>query len=463
MAKVYYQGEAGFSKINEKNAAFKKTLTKLKGYTNLYLETDDGKFNGTPTLKLVSKEKSVFQEIYDILASNANTKAVEKEKFNVATFTSAAFTIKLYKSGGGFANVIDSDGNAVSSKTPTTAQQEDAIKFILENGSKYPTKESINKAIGFQFDKSWHESFEKSYNAIITVIPKTSLSQYNYYRDSNKDKIEFLNNITDAKILPDKKDNWNPSDIWCVKKTKEVALNKEANMLYKSIISNKSTIEDLNGFIATKFKDKSLIGISLKKVDGKKATISKIETDTKMADNLTYTGITDKFEYLTMNSYFDFLLNFTFYKEVINYRFRFRPRAKSGQLKTYGEGQPQTAKVFDGAISSNLINELFPSITGWISYCETTIPIKDTVRKTILGQPHDKNFAAFIKSPKFSFVNVSGLDDKETDPYKIRRACVLLYYIWHLETVANKKDVFKKMFLAAKKLNSFSSIHYKVY
>ena len=140
MAKVYYQGEAGFSKINEKNAAFKKTLTKLKGYTNLYLETDDGKFNGTPTLKLVSKEKSVFQEIYDILASNANTKAVEKEKFNVATFTSAAFTIKLYKSGGGFANVIDSDGNAVSSKTPTTAQQEDAIKFILENGSKYPTK-----------------------------------------------------------------------------------------------------------------------------------------------------------------------------------------------------------------------------------------------------------------------------------------------------------------------------------
>lgn len=462
MAKVYYQTTAGFKLINAKNPAFKSSLSQLEKFTNIYLETDDGVFRGQVMLKIVTRDPDEYQAAFNILAGNKNTTVKETEKFNTALFTSTGLTIKLYRSGGGFANVIDSEGNAVTSKTPTTAQQEDAIRFILECGANYPTKEEINKHVGFSFGKDWHESFEKTYNAIITVISKSNLSQYNYYRDSNKNKIDFLNKITDEKILPDKKDNWNPSDIWAVKRSAESRLNSEVQVLYRDIKEKKLTFEALNSFVYEKFQSKDLVGISLKKVSSATAKIIKVETDTSMVDNLKFIGPTTKFEYNTTNSYFDFLFDFKFYKDVINYRFRFRPRAASGQLKTYGEGQAQTSKTFDGAISSDYINTLFPTIAGWIKYCEASIPIKGTVRETILNQPQDKDFAAFIKDAKFEFVKVNGLDTVETDPYKIRRACVLLYYIWKLESVSGRENVYKKMFLAAKKLNEFSSIHYKV-
>ena len=84
-----------------------------------------------------------------------------------------------------------------------------------------------------------------------------------------------------------------------------------------------------------------------------------------------------------------------------------------------------------------------------------------TVSQTILSQTYDKQFAAFVKANKFKFVNVTGIADKLGE-YEVKRAVVLLYYIYKLETCDQKK-IFKQMYLAAKKMNAFSSVHYKVY
>ena len=59
-------------------------------------------------------------------------------------------------------------------------------------------------------------------------------------------------------------------------------------------------------------------------------------------------------------------------------------------------------------------------------------------------------------------VKVSGLEDKLSD-YEIKRGIVLLYYIYKFETTSNKQRTFKSFYLAAKKLNEFSSIHFKVF
>ena len=187
----------------------------------------------------------------------------------------------------------------------------------------------------------------------------------------------------------------------------------------------------MNGFIEEVFHSKELIGISLKKVAGNKAKIIKVQVESNMADNIKYKGISSKFQYNVENSYFDLLLNFKVYDDDVLYRFRFRPRAASGQLKPYGEGQPQDAKVWDGAISSDLINKVFPKIQNW------------------------------IKTGKFELVEVNNIKEKQSDPQKIKRAAVLLNYIWNMEII-NQNNIFPQMYMAAKKMNSFSSIHYKV-
>jgi hypothetical protein len=153
------------------------------------------------------------------------------------------------------------------------------------------------------------------------------------------------------------------------------------------------------------------------------------------------------------------------FKDTIQYRFRFRPRGASGELNTYGEGQPEGAKVWDGAISRDMLNEEFPGMLTVISDMKKATKVTSTVATQISSMSSIavyKKFAAYVSANKFKFVNVSGINDKMSD-YEVRRAVVLLYYIYSLETATNPAEIYKKMYLAAKKMNAFSSVHYKVY
>lgn len=463
MAKKYYQGDSGFEVLGSKSSGLKPILKKLKDYKmSLYLETEDGTIAGIPRLKLISDDIKVFQQVYKILSSGNNVKSTLEKPNNQALFELTSFKFRLYKSGGRLTNIIDNDGNMLGNKVPSTAQQEDAVRYILEAGSTgMPSKEKINKFVGFEFGKDWHDSFVKSYAAVTTIISKAQLATYNFYRDSNPKKSAFLNQLTDEKYLPDSKDNWNPADIWAVKKTSESKLSRDVGKVHEELKAEKAGIEKLNALVKKFFDSKEMIGISLKKVAGATATIKKIQVDANMSKNISYTGTSSKFAYNVENSYFDVLLKFQVYKEPVKYRFRFRPRAASGQLKTYGEGQPQDAKVFDGAISSDLINRLFPKVQAWTRFCESGIKLMNNVYDTLASQTEDEEFAKFIVAGSYSLLTVSGINDRQKDPQKIRRACVLLYYIWQLEK-SDKMTAFPQMYMAAKKMNSFSSVHYKV-
>ena len=184
MAKKYFQGESGFSLLAGSNSTLKKLFPKLNEYKKLlYLETEDGKLAGITRLKLVSDDIIVFQNIFKIISSERTINSVLEKPNNQALFTIGSQKFRLYKSGGRLTNIIDNDGNSTSNKAPSTAQQEDAVRFILESGTNgMPGKETINKAAGFEFSKDWHESFEKTYDAITTVIPKSALMQYEFYR-----------------------------------------------------------------------------------------------------------------------------------------------------------------------------------------------------------------------------------------------------------------------------------------
>lgn len=450
-----------------KKPALKPVIAKFAPYSNLmYLETDDGKIpTGTPLIKIVDEKG--FSSVV-AAAESVKTAKVTDQKGNKYLVTVGADKFYLYKSGGRLQNVFDEEGNATAAKTPSTAQQEDGTRFCLEyyaTNKKFPARDLINKAVKFDFGKDWQDSFEKTVDAVLTVIPKSTIGQYDFYRDSNPKKPEFLNQITDAKVLPDSKDNWNPSDIWAVKKTSAQKLGLVIDVLHKKLLAKKSGIEDLNKFVEEKFDSKEIIGISLKKVAGPKATISKIEVDAKYIKSISFIGSWKPFDYKVSNSYFDLLPKFKVFKDTVNYRFRFRPRGASGELNTYGEGQPEGAKVWDGAISRDMLNEKFPGMLTVISDMKKAPKVSPSVGAQVQSMAKLKiyeGFAKYVKANKFKFVNVTGMDDKLSD-YEVRRAVVLLYYIYALETATDSASIYKDMYLAAKKMNAFSSVHYKVY
>ena len=460
MAKQYYQGDFGFKTILKRYPTFKSFVRVLKkDKSNLYLETNDGVMSNIPLVKTIADPKE-FNRVLAILTKVKGAKFNIKTRDNIVDVTMGNLTWRYYRSGGRLQNVFDEKGNARTASKPTIPQQEDGVRYLLES-AKLQSKMNINKAVGFNFGSDWHDSFERSFEGISKeIMNPTTMKSYNFYRDSNPKKPKFLNQLTDESILPDKKDNWNPSDIWAVKRSSENKLAKEVDKLYKDV-SKDNDIEKLNDYIFKKFKSKEIIGISLKQVTAPKATVQKIQTDAKYMNSLRYDGIIKKFEFDCGNSYFDILFKMKVFKKTVEYRFRFRPRGASGQVKTYGEGQPVEQKTFDGAISSDVVDNQFRDTRTF----ETNIlkvKTKGNVLSTIKTANFNEDFVDFVVDDKFKLVKVSGTEDKLSD-YEIKRAIVLLYYIYKFETSNNKQRLFKTFYLAAKKLNEFSSIHFKVF
>ena len=460
MAKQYYQGDFGFKTILKRYPNFKSFVSVLKkDKSNLYLETNDGIMSNIPLVKTLADPKE-FNRVLEVLTKVKNAKFNIKTRDNIVDVSMGPLTWRYYRSGGRLQNVFDEKGNAKTASKPTISQQEDGVRYLLES-AKLQSKQNINKAIGFSFGEDWHNSFERSFKGISDKIMNPStMKQYNFYRDSDSKKPIFLNQLTDEQILPDKKDNWNPSDLWAVKKASESKLKVEVDKLYKAV-SKDNDIEKLNDFIFKKFKAKEIIGISLKQVTKPMATIQKVQTDAKYMNSLRYDGIIEKFKFDCGNSYFDILLKMKVFKKTVEYRFRFRPRGASGQVKTYGEGQPVEQKTFDGAISSDVVDKEFKD-TRTFEGLALKLKTKTNVISTLKTSNLNKDFVEFVEKDKFKLVKVSGLEDKLSD-YEIKRGIVLLYYVYKFEISTNKQRLFKSFYLAAKKLNEFSSIHFKVF
>lgn len=460
MAKQYYQGDFGFKTILKRYPTFKSFVSVLKkDKSNLYLETNDGIMSNIPLVKTIADPKE-FNRVLSVLTKVKGAKFNVKTRDNIVDVTMGNLTWRYYRSGGRLQNVFDEKGNAKTASKPKTEQQEDGVRYLLESG-KLQSKQNINKAVGFSFGEDWHNSFERTFKGISeNIMSPMVMKQYNFYRDSNPRKPQFLNQLTDARILPDSKDNWNPSDIWAVKKSKENSLRGEVDKLYKTVLKTKD-IEKLNDFVFKKFKSKDIIGISLKQVTTPKATVKKIQTDAKYMNSLRYDGILKKFEFDCGNSYFDILFKMKVFKETVEYRFRFRPRGASGQVKTFGEGQPIEQKTFDGAVSSDVVVNEFKDVRIFEGNV-LRIKTKNNVFTTLKTSNLNEDFVKFVEDDKFKFVKVSGIEDKLSD-YEIKRAIVLLYYIYNFEKARDKQNLFKKFYLAAKKMNEFSSIHFKVF
>ena len=72
-----------------------------------------------------------------------------------------------------------------------------------------------------------------------------------------------------------------------------------------------------------------------------------------------------------------------------------------------------------------------------------------------------KGLQTWVNNGSNKFLKISNLD-KKADDKDIRRGLLNLNYAYLIDTYKDQKELYKKFYLAAKKVNEFSSIHYKI-
>ena len=469
---AYLQGIQGLNYLG-KMSGYKKPMNILKSYLKsdgkrktLYLKFNDGELdevlNGVYQIKINPSDKNFLNDLRDELEDNGED--IDKSKTKPGQTITFKSGFQLYLSGRTLSNVIDESGSAVAAKKPTNDQQEDGFIINLKKGKMLENLQ-INKEIGFQFGKDWYNSFTRSFAGFTSkIISKKDLNQYEFYRDSDNKKLEMLNQITDPAILPSSKDNWNPSDVWAVKIDQKTRLAKEIDKLYTERIKNNNvSIERINKFIETQFKNKSLIGISLKQVLGNSANVDKITKDAKYIDSVKFLKFGSKMEFDVLQTYFDINVKMSCIKnDSLDYLFRFRPRAASDTKTNNGEGRLSGSGPADGAIDKkNVLSVLLPN-------ADNITKEKYGKSKTILealnflvASKKYKGLQAWTTKGKYKFLNIKNLDKKGDDKL-IRRGLLNLNYAYLIDTYRDQKELYKKFYLAAKKVNEFSSIHYKI-
>ena len=184
-------------------------------------------------------------------------------------------------------DLIKEKGSTLNTN-PSASQQEKASVWIFnkvvrntDRNKVYTTVEGIKndkdygelkKIFGGDIPYDWLQSYLKQQEKIFDVYASPQWDVFEYrgsgtFRNFIEDKVKSLG-IT--KIA-----DWSPVDIWLVKNKQKV--EEEINQhIGKNGITSGQTIDQLNDMLREMFKEKRVVGISLKKVSGKKAVFEEV-------------------------------------------------------------------------------------------------------------------------------------------------------------------------------------------
>jgi hypothetical protein len=169
------------------------------------------------------------------------------------------------------------------SDAKTTRQQELGSAWIfrraLKDNKKYNRWEDIlndpkYKELGGRdgiypgVDAVWLKTFYLQQKKMLIEFSDAKFTEFNREHGF----MDYVSNLVKEKFGISKKDNWDPADIWCIKNQKKVI--GDLDKLIKS--GDYDTIEQLNMYLRTLFKERIVVGISLKKVSGKEAKYEEV-------------------------------------------------------------------------------------------------------------------------------------------------------------------------------------------
>ena len=179
-------------------------------------------------------------------------------------------------------------GNAPSGES--TAMQERASLFAIQKSIEnngftnqkkfYELYRNDLLKIYPDMDEEWEDTF---FQQQLTVYREVGNTRYKHY-SRDKGMMEYMTKIAKDMYGISQKDSWNPADIWLVSD-----YNKVVAFLEKKLKDDVTSIQEFNAILREMWHDRKCIGISLKKMSGKKALWELVNLeDMDMFDNDEY-------------------------------------------------------------------------------------------------------------------------------------------------------------------------------
>jgi hypothetical protein len=191
-----------------------------------------------------------------------------------------------------------------------------------------------------EVNSDWIENYYKQQKKFLEEFSDAKFSEFT--RDGGF--MDFITKLVNKKYGISKKDYWDPADIWCIQNERKVISD-----ISKIIDANKrepEAIEKLNTLLRTLFKERIVVGISLKQVGPNQGEARYQEVNMKKGV-LFVSGKKPYFEFFELNcdlvimqsgnkegsptadgSSMKVVVNYT--KEKVQHTFGFRPKTPKG-------------------------------------------------------------------------------------------------------------------------------------
>lgn len=152
-----------------------------------------------------------------------------------------------------------------------TAKQENCTRLACESfieKGKMPTGKEFQK-IYKGYDDEWAETFKLQAESLKGYLK--SNKGYQYSRDDGI--MPEIESFAKQYCGVNQMDNWNPADIYIVKKNQITNIKKKLEEIKKIPGDDAVRLDSLNGYMVDQFKTKKLLGISLKKITSGKVKL----------------------------------------------------------------------------------------------------------------------------------------------------------------------------------------------
>lgn len=258
----------------------------LKNFKSKMIKTLMGKFKGGKLIKVQEKlkgiNKSIEQEVIRLKYSDKGIKYID-------------FDVKEYPKHK------DSKGGGIVKP----AISEPATRFILNaalesKGKIFNTEEDIfvddvykdleklfGKSMGHKLD-SWIYTFLKQNELFFKNYGRTTWAKFKHkdYRSERDMQVFFEQHLKTLTSAPGIKvgrsyTQWNPADIWAVKRSEQSSLEDEITEVSKN--PSADNLMKLNLHLVKLMEKKELVGISLKKIEPPGGTFKIFNVDSSKA------------------------------------------------------------------------------------------------------------------------------------------------------------------------------------
>jgi len=251
-------------------------------------------------------------------------------------------------------------------------------------------------------------------------------------------------------------DKWNPADIWMVQESAIAEIKKH--------LDGENTIDCLNNALLQRFNDGSLIGISLKKIEGaakmdvknnQPAAVRKAnETARFVKYDLTYLSSMDVYLYYGPGTFEKF--------QARNFG-----GSSKGDWKLELKGKSAAQGKIQGAVVIELLkNAGFSNISQFkIPTWAESAPGTGAAQKKITNEIYDllkkHNADKFDKSPKAETNNKADIATQDKS-WRYSKLAGLRFLDWLKHTCSDKDMAMKEIYLYASSQSDKSSVYYKL-